>query len=144
MAVAPPTITASALLPVPCMVSSPCENAAGSMSPASHSLLRNFKPSRQPSCIGCIWTVSPSSPSETGCPFAPAPVLNELEMNAFMMNGTTDHCELPVMGISSATPLPLGSSVLNAIMTSKNSSGVVGASSPSVVSHSWLIQNLYG
>src|SRR5665648_1205836 len=109
MAVAPPRITASALLPEPCIVSSPCENAAGSMSPAAHSLFRNFRPSRHPSCMACTCTVSPSSPSETGCPFAPAPVLKELEMNAFMMYGTTDHWALPVIGISSATPLPLGS-----------------------------------
>ncbi len=43
-------------------------------------------------------------------------------------------------GISSGSPLPLGSCVLNAINTSKNSSVVVGILRFNFVNHSWLIK----
>ena len=49
----------------------------------------------------------------------------------------------PSIGISSATPLPLGSPVLNAFNTSYSSSVVVGGKlSPSFSNHGWYIQNL--
>src|SRR5215212_9930867 len=101
-----------------------------------------LRPSRQPALFAWM-SALPSFRTRVGLVSGEELPVG-VSMNAFIRYGMIVSPVSPLSGTSSALPLPLGSFVLKARSTSRNSSVVVGCFSPSFFSHSLFIHSLAG